>query len=39
MVDLIERLRAAMGPTPGLDAAVHALRGVPIVINVWASWC
>jgi cytochrome c biogenesis protein CcmG, thiol:disulfide interchange protein DsbE len=28
-----------LGPTPGLDATVHSLRGIPIVINIWASWC
>jgi cytochrome oxidase Cu insertion factor (SCO1/SenC/PrrC family)/thiol-disulfide isomerase/thioredoxin len=24
---------------PGLEARLHALRGYPIVINAWASWC
>ena len=28
-----------LGPQPGLPARVEALHGVPIVINVWASWC
>ena len=28
-----------LGARPGLAARVHALRGLPIVINVWASWC
>jgi cytochrome c biogenesis protein CcmG, thiol:disulfide interchange protein DsbE len=25
--------------SPGLDARVGALRGLPIVINAWAAWC
>jgi len=28
-----------LGPLPGLKARVRALRGLPVVINVWASWC
>ena len=28
-----------VGTTPDLISRVHALRGYPIVINAWASWC
>jgi cytochrome oxidase Cu insertion factor (SCO1/SenC/PrrC family)/thiol-disulfide isomerase/thioredoxin len=28
-----------LGSEPALLARVHALRGYPIVINAWASWC
>jgi cytochrome c biogenesis protein CcmG/thiol:disulfide interchange protein DsbE len=28
-----------LGSEPALAARVRALRGYPIVINVWASWC
>ena len=28
-----------LGPNPGLPARVQALRGYPIVVNAWASWC
>ncbi len=28
-----------IGSEPGLVARIHALRGFPIVLNVWASWC
>jgi cytochrome oxidase Cu insertion factor (SCO1/SenC/PrrC family)/thiol-disulfide isomerase/thioredoxin len=28
-----------VGSAPGLLARVHALRGYPVVINAWASWC
>lgn len=28
-----------LGSTPGLPARIKALRGYPIVINAWASWC
>jgi cytochrome oxidase Cu insertion factor (SCO1/SenC/PrrC family)/thiol-disulfide isomerase/thioredoxin len=28
-----------VGTEPDLAAKVHALRGYPIVINAWASWC
>jgi len=28
-----------VGSAPSLLARVHALRGYPVVINAWASWC
>jgi cytochrome c biogenesis protein CcmG/thiol:disulfide interchange protein DsbE len=28
-----------IGAEPGLKARIHSLRGYPIVLNVWASWC
>ncbi len=28
-----------LGSYPALHARIRALRGYPIVINVWASWC
>lgn len=28
-----------LGRAPALRARIHELRGLPIVINVWASWC
>jgi thiol-disulfide isomerase/thioredoxin len=28
-----------VGSSAGLDARVRSLRGYPIVVNVWASWC
>jgi cytochrome oxidase Cu insertion factor (SCO1/SenC/PrrC family)/thiol-disulfide isomerase/thioredoxin len=28
-----------LGGQPALAARVHALRGYPIVLNVWGSWC
>ena len=28
-----------LGSTSALSARLHALRGYPIVLNVWASWC
>ncbi len=27
------------GGTKALDAQLRALRGYPVVVNVWASWC
>jgi cytochrome oxidase Cu insertion factor (SCO1/SenC/PrrC family)/thiol-disulfide isomerase/thioredoxin len=27
------------GDQPALDARVKALRGYPVVVNVWGSWC
>ena len=31
-----ERVR---GDTAALDAQLRALRGTPVVVNLWASWC
>ena len=31
--------RRLLGSGPGLLARVHELRGYPVVINAWASWC
>jgi cytochrome oxidase Cu insertion factor (SCO1/SenC/PrrC family)/thiol-disulfide isomerase/thioredoxin len=28
-----------LGSTSALSARLHALRGYPIVLNAWASWC
>jgi cytochrome c biogenesis protein CcmG/thiol:disulfide interchange protein DsbE len=28
-----------LGSTSGLSARLHGLRGHPIVVNVWGSWC
>ena len=28
-----------LGGASALDARIRALRGYPIVINAWASWC
>jgi cytochrome c biogenesis protein CcmG/thiol:disulfide interchange protein DsbE len=28
-----------LGPETALAARIHALRGYPIVLNAWASWC
>jgi cytochrome c biogenesis protein CcmG, thiol:disulfide interchange protein DsbE len=28
-----------LGSTSALSARLHSLRGYPIVLNVWASWC
>ncbi len=28
-----------LGGAPALEARIRALRGYPIVINAWASWC
>jgi cytochrome c biogenesis protein CcmG/thiol:disulfide interchange protein DsbE len=27
------------GEREGLNARLHALRGYPVVVNVWAAWC
>jgi cytochrome c biogenesis protein CcmG/thiol:disulfide interchange protein DsbE len=27
------------GGAPALDAQLRALRGTPVVVNLWASWC
>jgi cytochrome c biogenesis protein CcmG, thiol:disulfide interchange protein DsbE len=27
------------GGTKAFDAQLHALRGYPVVVNAWASWC
>ncbi|MCW2991412.1 MAG: Redoxin domain protein [Solirubrobacterales bacterium] len=29
----------ALLPIDGLDARLKALRGYPVVVNVWGSWC
>jgi cytochrome c biogenesis protein CcmG/thiol:disulfide interchange protein DsbE len=34
-----EQAGRLLGPASALLARVHALRGYPIVINAWASWC
>jgi cytochrome c biogenesis protein CcmG, thiol:disulfide interchange protein DsbE len=28
-----------LGSEPALAARLHSLRGYPVVLNVWASWC
>ena len=28
-----------LGPTPALVRRIGSLRGYPVVVNVWASWC
>lgn len=39
LVSLHAQAGRLLGSTPGLLARIKALRGYPIVINVWASWC
>jgi cytochrome oxidase Cu insertion factor (SCO1/SenC/PrrC family)/thiol-disulfide isomerase/thioredoxin len=34
-----EQANRLLGSQSALDARVRALRGYPIVINAWASWC
>jgi cytochrome oxidase Cu insertion factor (SCO1/SenC/PrrC family)/thiol-disulfide isomerase/thioredoxin len=36
---LHQQANQLVGSEPDLEARVHALRGYPIVINAWASWC
>jgi cytochrome oxidase Cu insertion factor (SCO1/SenC/PrrC family)/thiol-disulfide isomerase/thioredoxin len=36
---LHRQARALIGDEPALAARIRALRGYPIVINAWASWC
>ena len=36
---LHDQARKLLGSESALMARVHALRGYPIVINAWASWC
>ncbi|MGZ4228961.1 MAG: redoxin domain-containing protein [Solirubrobacteraceae bacterium] len=36
---LHQQANQLVGAEPDLEARVRALRGYPIVINVWASWC
>jgi cytochrome oxidase Cu insertion factor (SCO1/SenC/PrrC family)/thiol-disulfide isomerase/thioredoxin len=28
-----------LGPTKAMLARIHTLRGYPVVVNIWASWC
>jgi cytochrome c biogenesis protein CcmG/thiol:disulfide interchange protein DsbE len=28
-----------LGPTSAMVARLHSLRGYPVVVNVWGSWC
>jgi thiol-disulfide isomerase/thioredoxin len=36
---LAKQANQLVGTEPDLEARVRALRGYPIVVNVWASWC
>jgi cytochrome oxidase Cu insertion factor (SCO1/SenC/PrrC family)/thiol-disulfide isomerase/thioredoxin len=36
---LHEQAGTLIGPASALSARLRALRGYPIVLNVWASWC
>lgn len=38
LADLHDKANALL-PIAGLDAQIKALRGYPIVLNVWGSWC
>jgi cytochrome oxidase Cu insertion factor (SCO1/SenC/PrrC family)/thiol-disulfide isomerase/thioredoxin len=39
LTDLHAQAGTLLGSTSALSARLHALRGYPIVLNVWASWC
>lgn len=39
LADLHRQADRLLGATSALAARVRALRGYPIVINAWASWC
>lgn len=39
LADLHHQANRLLGSTSALAARVRALRGYPIVINAWASWC
>jgi cytochrome oxidase Cu insertion factor (SCO1/SenC/PrrC family)/thiol-disulfide isomerase/thioredoxin len=36
---LHEQANEIVGSEPALTARLHSLRGYPVVINAWASWC
>ena len=39
LTDLHAQAGRLLGSTSALSARLHALRGYPIVLNVWGSWC
>ena len=39
LTDLHAQAGKMLGSTSALSARLHALRGYPVVLNVWASWC
>ena len=39
LASLHDQAAQLLGGEPALDARIRALRGYPIVINAWASWC
>jgi cytochrome c biogenesis protein CcmG/thiol:disulfide interchange protein DsbE len=39
LASLHQRAGALLAPGQSLAAELRALRGYPVVINVWASWC
>jgi protein SCO1/2 len=39
LTDLHAQSGRLLGSTSALSARLHALRGFPIVLNVWGSWC
>jgi thiol-disulfide isomerase/thioredoxin len=39
LTDLHAQAGRLLGSSSALSARLHALRGNPIVVNAWASWC
>jgi cytochrome oxidase Cu insertion factor (SCO1/SenC/PrrC family)/thiol-disulfide isomerase/thioredoxin len=39
LVSLHKQASRIVGSYPALMRRIHSLRGYPIVLNVWASWC
>jgi cytochrome oxidase Cu insertion factor (SCO1/SenC/PrrC family)/thiol-disulfide isomerase/thioredoxin len=39
LATLHEQANQVVGSESGLEARLRALRGYPVVINAWASWC
>jgi protein SCO1/2 len=39
LIELHAQAGRLLGSTSALSARLHALRGYPIVLNVWGSWC
>jgi cytochrome oxidase Cu insertion factor (SCO1/SenC/PrrC family)/thiol-disulfide isomerase/thioredoxin len=39
LASLHQQAQQLLGGTPALTARLRALRGFPVVVNAWASWC